>query len=139
VVVWALSTLPAGEIETSYLARIGRFLEPVGRLMGLDWRLTVALLTSFIAKENSIATLGVLFGTGEGVGLAQQMAATFPVSTALAFLTVQMLFVPCVATVAVVRQETHSWAWTLFDLGFLLVVSLTAGAAVYWIARLLAL
>ncbi len=137
VVVWALSTLPAGEIETSYLARLGYLLEPVGRLMGLDWRLTVALLTSFIAKENSIATLGVLFGAGEGAGLAQQLAATFPASTALAFLTVQMLFVPCVATVAVIRQETDSWAWTLFDLGFLLVVSLAAGVAVYWVARLL--
>jgi ferrous iron transport protein B len=50
-----------------------------------------------------------------------------------------MLFVPCVATVAVIRQETDSWKWTLLDLGFLLIVSLTAGAAVYWIARLLGL
>ena len=139
VVIWALSTLPAGEIETSYLARIGYLLEPVGRLMGLDWRLTVALLASFIAKENSIATLGVLFGTGENTGLAQQLATTFPASTALAFLTVQMLFVPCVATVAVIRQETDSWKWTFFDLAFLLIISLTAGAAVYWIARLLGL
>ena len=137
VVVWVLSTLPAGEIQTSYLARIGRLLEPVGRLMGFDWRLTVALLTSFIAKENSIATLGVLFGTGTGGGLAEQLAMTFSAATALAFLTVQMLFVPCVATVAVVRQETDSWAWTLFDLFFLLVVSLGVGTAVYWVVRLL--
>jgi ferrous iron transport protein B len=50
-----------------------------------------------------------------------------------------MLFVPCVATVAVIRQETNSWVWTLFDLAFLLAVSLAAGAAVYWIARLLGL
>jgi ferrous iron transport protein B len=139
VVVWALSTLPAGEVKTSYLARIGRFLEPVGRLIGLDWRLTVALLTSFIAKENSIATLGVLFGTAEGAGLAEQLAATFSAPTALGFLTVQMLFVPCVATVAVIRQETDSWMWTLFDLGFLLAVSLAVGAAVYWVAHLLGL
>jgi len=137
VVVWALSTLPAGEIQTSYLARIGYLLEPVGRLMGFDWRLTVALLTSFIAKENSIATLGVLFGTGAGGGLAEQLAGTFSAATALAFLTVQMLFVPCVATVAVIRQETDSWAWTLFDLFFLLVVSLGVGTAVYWVVRLL--
>jgi ferrous iron transport protein B len=138
VVVWALSALPGGDIDTSYLARIGRFLEPVGRLMGLDWRLTVALLTSFIAKENSIATLGVLFGTGAGAGLAEQLAATFSVATGLAFLTVQMLFIPCVATVAVIRQETDSWVWTLFNLGFLLIVSLAASAAVYWVAHLLA-
>jgi ferrous iron transport protein B len=136
VVVWALSALPAGDIETSFLARIGQLFEPIGRLMGFDWRLTVALLTGFIAKENSIATLGVLFGTSEGPGLAEMMAKTFSVSTALAFLTVQMLFVPCVATVAVIRQETGSWKWTFFDLGFLLVVSLAAGTAVYWVARL---
>ena len=132
----ALSALPSGEVEHSYLAAIGRWLEPVGRLMGLDWRLMVALLTSFIAKENSIATLGVLFGAGEGVGLAETLAATFPASAALAFLAVQMLFVPCVATVAVIRQETGSWRWTLFSLGSLLVVSLLAGTVVYWVARL---
>jgi ferrous iron transport protein B len=135
VAVWALSTLPAGHIQTSYLAHIGRFFEPVGRLMGFDWRLTVALLASFIAKENSIATLGVLFGAGESAGLADTLAKTFSASTALAFLTVQMLFVPCVATVAVIRQETGSWKWTLFDLGFLLVVSLAAGTAIYWVAQ----
>jgi ferrous iron transport protein B len=136
VVVWALSVLPGGEIETSLLAAVGRWLEPLGRLMGFDWRLMVALLTSFIAKENSIATLGVLFGAGEEAGLAETLATTFPASTALAFLVVQMLFVPCVATVAAVRQETKSWGWTLFNVVFLLLVSLVAGVAVYWLARL---
>lgn len=136
VVVWALSTLPGGDVETSFLARIGRLLEPLGGLMGFDWRLTVALLASFIAKENSIATLGVLFGAGEDESLAATLAETFSASTALAFLTVQMLFIPCVATVAVIRQET-SWKWALFDVAFLLVVSLAAGTGVYWIAHLL--
>ncbi len=138
IVVWALSALPGGGIENSYLARIGRWLTPLGGLMGFDWRLTVALLTSFIAKENSIATLGVLFGSAEGAGLATTLAATFPASTALAFLTVQMLFVPCVATVAVVRQETSS-KWMLFDLTFLLILSLVAGMVVYWLAHSLGL
>jgi ferrous iron transport protein B len=136
VVVWALSVLPDGDVESSYLAAFGRWLEPVGQLMGFDWRLTVALLTSFIAKENTIATLGVLFGAGEGVGLADRLAATFPVSAALAFLAVQMLFIPCVATVAVVKQETGAWRWALFNMGFLLLVSLGAGTAVYWLASL---
>ncbi len=136
VVIWALSVLPGGDIETSYLARIGRLLEPAGRLMGFDWRLMVALLTSFIAKENSIATLGVLFGTGEEMGLAGTLAAAFSAPTGLAFLVVQMLFVPCIATVAVVRQESGTWRWTLFDLGFLLVVSWAAGIGIYWLATL---
>lgn len=136
VVVWALSALPGGDIETSFLARIGRLLEPAGRLMGFDWKLMVALLTSFIAKENSIATLGVLFGTGEEMGLAGVLAATFSAPTGLAFLVVQMLFVPCVATVAVVRQESGTWRWTLFSLGFLLVVSWAAGTGIFWLATL---
>ncbi|MDY7077481.1 MAG: ferrous iron transport protein B [Chloroflexota bacterium] len=136
VVVWALSVLPGGEIETSFLARVGRLLEPAGRPMGFDWRMMVALLTSFIAKENVIATLGVLFGAGEEAGLAEMLTATFPAATGLAFLVVQMLFVPCVATVAVVRQETGSWRWTLFNLGFLLVVSWAAGVGVFWLATM---
>ena len=142
IVVWALSVLPGGSVETSYLARAGRWLEPAGRLMGLDWRLIVSLLTSFVASENSIASLGVLFGStglsdgGAGAGLAQTLAAAFPASTGLAFLVVQMLFVPCVATIAAVKQETRSWLWMFFSVGFLLVVSLLAGTAVYWLATL---
>jgi ferrous iron transport protein B len=139
VVVWVLSTLPGGDVDNSYIAAIGRWLEPMGLLMGLDWRLVVALLTSFIAKENSIATLGVIFGAREDAGLTQMLTATYSASSALAFLTVQMLFVPCVATVAVVRQETGSWKWTLLNVGFLLVVSLAAGAGVFWLARTLGL
>jgi ferrous iron transport protein B len=47
-----------------------------------------------------------------------------------------MLFVPCVATVAVVRQETGSWRWTLLNLAFLLIVSWAAGAGVFWLTNL---
>jgi len=135
IVVWALSVLPGGDVEHSILAFFGRWLEPAGRMMGLDWRLIVALLVSFIAKENSIAALGVLFNAGEGTGLAETLASIYSPPTGLAFLTMQVLFIPCVATVAAVRQETKSWRWTLFNLGFLLVVSLGTGAAVFWIAQ----
>ncbi|OQY26262.1 MAG: ferrous iron transport protein B, partial [Anaerolineaceae bacterium 4572_32.1] len=62
VMVWALSVLPYGDVESSLLAGLGRLLAPVGGLMGLDWRMMVALLTSFVAKENTIASLGILFG-----------------------------------------------------------------------------
>jgi ferrous iron transport protein B len=133
VVVWALSILPGGSLQTSYLAQLGHLIEPVGRWMGLDWRLTVALLTSFMAKENAIATLGVLFGSGGG-SLAQQLAATYTTSTALSFLTVSILFIPCAATVAVIRQETGSWRWTLLNVAFMLALSVGVAALVYAIA-----
>ncbi|MAT42337.1 MAG: ferrous iron transport protein B [Anaerolineaceae bacterium] len=132
IVIWALSMLPGGNLETSYLARIGYFLEPIGRWMGLDWRLTVALLTSFAAKENSIATLGVLFGASD-MGLAQTVASTYSLATGLSFLTVSILFIPCAATVAVIKQETNSWKWTLFNIGLMLVVSIGAASGIYWL------
>jgi ferrous iron transport protein B len=132
--IWALSYFPGGNLETSFLAKLGSLLAPVGGWMGMDWRLTVALLTSFLAKENSVATLGVMFGSGESSGLAQTLAATYSPAAGLAFLVVSLLFIPCAATVAVIRQETGSWRWTLFNIAFMLVLSVGAGVAVYQLA-----
>jgi ferrous iron transport protein B len=138
IIIWALSTLPSGDIENSLMATLGRLLEPIGRLMGLDWRMMVALLTSFIAKENAVATLSVLFGTGgSGASLATILRTTLTPAAALAFLVMQMLFIPCVATVGAIRQETMSWRWTIFSVVFLLLVSLTGGVLTYQIASLL--
>ena len=132
VMVWVLSYFPGESVEQSYLAQFGRSLLPVGQFMGMDWRMIVALLSSFIAKENAIATLGILYGTGEeGGGLAETMAAVVSPATALSFLAVTMLFIPCVATVAVMYQETRSWRWTLFGVLLLLLIALSAGVIVY--------
>jgi ferrous iron transport protein B len=135
VIVWLLSYLPQGDIETSYLAMLGKWLEPLGSLMGMTWRMNVALLASFIAKENVIASLSVLYGTTEE-GLTRMLSDLGPI-TGLSFLVVQMLFIPCVATVAAIKQESHSWKWTFVDLGFLLAVSLVSGILVYQIASLI--
>lgn len=138
VVVWALSTLPTGDIGTSYLAAFGRALDPIGRLAGLNWELMVALLASFVAKENSLAVMGVLFGASEsGVGLTALLPTLISPASALAFLAMQMLFIPCVATVAAVRKESGSWGWTLLDLGLLLVISFLGGAFAYQVGLLL--
>jgi ferrous iron transport protein B len=76
-------------------------------LLSLDWPLLVALPASFIAKENAIAALGILYGNGpEGAGLTDTLAAFVPTASALSFLTATMLFIPCVATLAVMRKET---------------------------------
>lgn len=105
--------------------------------MGLGWRMMVALLTSFVAKENTIATLGILYGTSEGAGMAEALGGVLTPAAALAFLAVQMLFIPCVATVAAIRQETASWKWTYFSLALLLIVSLGVGIAIYQSAVLI--
>jgi ferrous iron transport protein B len=134
MVVWALSYLPNGDLNTSYLASIGKFFEPIGSLMGFDWRLTVALIASFPAKENAISTLGVLFGNSTEAGLTATLAATYSGATALSFLVVTMLFIPCMATMAVTKQETNSWRWALQSVFLLLAVSLMAGIVAYNLA-----
>jgi ferrous iron transport protein B len=134
VILWALSALPSGDIQTSYLASLGKALAPIGALMGLQWEMVVALLASFVAKENSIAAMGILFGTGEVAGLAAALSGVLTAPAALAFLVVQMLFIPCVATVAAIRQETRSWGWTAFSVGLLLVLSLAGGILAYRLA-----
>jgi len=136
VVLWALAALPTGEIETSFLAGMGRLMAPVGALMGLSWKMMVALFTSFIAKENAIASLAVIYGAGEEAGLAEILPQVLTPAAALSYLVVQMLFVPCVATVATVFSETNSWKWTLFNLLLLLVISFGLGILVFQIASL---
>jgi ferrous iron transport protein B len=139
VVVWALSEFPTGNLETSYLAQIGSIFAPIGEWMGFDWKLTVALITSFMAKENAIATLGVLFGRTEEHSLLQTIANTYTPAVGLAFMVVTLLFIPCVATVAVIKKETGSWKWPMVNIVLMLVVSIGMGSAVYAIATRLGL
>ncbi len=137
MLIWAFSYLPGGDLQSSYLARFGHLIEPFGHWMGFDWRLSVALISSFPAKENAIATLGVLFGGGVGSSLAQSLASVYSRATALSYLAVSILFIPCAATMAVIRQESGSWKWTLFEIALLLVISLGAGGLIYQTARAL--
>ena len=137
ILLWAFSHYPGGSIQTSYLAMLGRMMAPLGSWMGLEWPMLVALLASFIRKENTIPTLAVLYGGAQNVGLAAALSGHLVPAAALAFLAVQVLFIPCLATLATIRQETRSWRWTLTSLVLLLVISMSAGVLIYQGARLL--
>ena len=94
----------------------------------------VATLTSFVAKENTIVTLGILYRAGgEGSSLVGALAGSLTPAAAVAFLAVQMLFIPCAATVAVIRQETGSWSWswTAFSVAVLAAISFGAGIVIF--------
>jgi ferrous iron transport protein B len=133
VVIWLLSSIPSGNIETSLLASIGKILEPIGVPMGLEWKEMVALISSLVAKENAVATLGVLYGVGEE-GLRQVLPKVMAPASALAFLVVLMLFVPCAATVVVMKREMGSWKWFLSSFILMLMISFFGGLAAYRIA-----
>ena len=141
-VVWALSTYPGPDASDSVLGVVGRFFEPVGALMGLgDWRLLVALFAGFVAKENTVASLGVLFGVGTvavaDAGLAERVASVLTPAGAAAFLVVVMTFLPCLATLAVIRQESKSWSWTAVSVTLMLLVAFVLGIVVYQVGSLL--
>jgi ferrous iron transport protein B len=107
-------------------------LEPFGKLLGLPWPALVALLTGAVAKENTIATLGVLYGN-----IGQTLPPILGTAGSLSMLVFQMLFIPCIATLAAMRQETRSWKWTLASAVMMLVLSTVVSAAVYQLARVL--
>jgi len=132
LVVWAFSYFPTGTIVTSYLGVFGKWLEPASRLLGLPWQVFVALLTSFAAKENTIATLAVLYGN-----INVELPKVLSSAAALGLLAFQMLFVPCVGTIAAIRQETESLKWTAFSVAIMLFLSFGAAIAIYQVGRLL--
>jgi len=111
----------------------------LGKLMGMDWRMTVALVSSFPARENAIATLGDLFGSSPKGSPSQALTAAYSTASALSCLVVTLLFITCMATVTTIRQEIGLWRWTLLNIGLRLVISFGAGIAFYHIALLLRL
>jgi len=131
LVVWAFSYFPTGEITTSYLGMVGKWLQPVGTLMGLPWQVLIALLTSFAAKENTVATLSVLYGNVPAV-----LPSVVSTAAGLGLLAFQMLFVPCVGTIAAIRQETRSIGWTLFSVVLMMLLSFAVSVGIYQVGRL---
>ena len=133
VLIWVLAHLPHGRIEDSYLTWFGQFMEPIGSPMGLDWKMMTALLTSIVAKENSMATLGVLYGVGRD-GLVHTLPTVMSHASALAFLVVLMLFIPCAATLAVMKRELDDWRWFSASFALMLAISFIGGVIAYHLA-----
>ncbi len=130
VIIWILSYLPDGKVEESFLASFGRLLQPIGVPLGLDWKMITALLTGLVAKENIVATMGVLYSVGRE-GISQTLPLIMSPESAAAFLVVMMLFIPCAATVAVLKKEMNSRKWFYATIVMTLIVSYLGGIAAY--------
>lgn len=134
VIIWMVSYFPTGSVEESWLASLGRFIEPLGVPLGLDWKMITALLTGLVAKETVVATLGVLYSVGSE-GLAAVLPTVMSHASAAAFLVVMMLFIPCAATIAVLRQEMKSNRWFYSTIVMTLIVSYAGGVAAFNLVR----
>lgn len=100
----------------SYIGHIGRFIEPVMRPLGLDWRAGVALLTSIPAKELVVSTMAVLYGGDDISSLSKNIVTHSGLTprSAMAFMIFILLFFPCIGTLATIRSETGSNRWMWF-------------------------
>ena len=108
VIIWALTYFPTGDMmdmEHSYLAMIGHWMEPVMRPLGFDWKMSVCLLTGLPAKEAIVSTMGILYPVDSA------LSAFTPVK-AYAFMVFVLLYFPCIATISTLRKEIGvKWAW----------------------------
>jgi ferrous iron transport protein B len=127
--------------RSSFIGRIGGFIEPVFAPLGIDWRAAVALLSGFVAKEIVVSTLGVLHAMGDTVeegalGNALAEAGMTPLS-ALSMMVFLLLYLPCLATTTSIRKETGSYGWMFFSIGYSTAVAWGTAFAVYQGGRLL--
>lgn len=129
-------------IENSVLGQIGRSLEVVTQFASFDWKINVALLSSFAARESSVATLGVLFGQddAENVTLETRMgqeraAQGYGDLTAVALILFFALYPPCLATVIMIRVQTDSYRWMGFSMVFPTLLGLTVATLVFSVGR----
>jgi len=159
IIVWALEYFPHNEAltqqqqqEQSYLGRMGKTIEPVFTPQGFNWKLDVSLLAGVGAKEIVASTIGVLYSGDDSFAdedsfsddnerytrLRQLMLSEgITPLAAYAYLIFILLYFPCVATIAAIKNETGSWRWALFAACYTTVVAWIASALVYQIGSLL--
>ncbi len=133
-------------IVNSALGQVGKALEPVTQLANFDWKINVALLSSFAARESSVATLGVLFDQPEGENQtleermgAEQKAAGYTALTAVALMLFFALYPPCLATTIMIRVQTNSYGWMVFSIIFPTALALSVASLTYSIGTALSL
>ena len=138
IIVWALSYYPTNDnrvaqAENSYMARIGKTIEPAMRPCGFDWRQSVSLLAGVGAKEVVASTMAVVYATSDEE--AEMLEADFesddnelrisqlvhdnmtPLSAASMLLFI-LLYMPCVSTIVAIKNESGKWRWALFTMAY---------------------
>ena len=127
IIIWFLGYYPqhdayenvAEQQENSYIGQIGKAIEPVIKPLGFDWKLGIGLISGVGAKELVVSTLGVLYtneGDVENVNLSNRIPITPLV--ALAYMLFVLIYFPCIATFAAIKQESGSWKWAIFAAGY---------------------
>ncbi len=130
--------LKSKALENSYLGMIGKFSEPLVRPLGLDWKMNVALQTGLAAKEVVVSTLGVLYSLGEvdetNSSLAKTIRDEIPFASAVAFIVVVMVYLPCLAAGVVFTREAGGFKYFVYLVIFTSIAAYSLAFIAYRIA-----
>lgn len=149
VVLWAISTFPrppAGHpnspVEYSIAGRLGKVVAPVLEPLGFDWKVSVAMIPGFAAREVLVSALGTVYAvesgeSDEGAALTERLKADWTLPTALSLLVWYVFAPQCLATFAVMQRETRSWRWTAASFFSLLAAAWIAAFFTFKIASAL--
>jgi ferrous iron transport protein B len=140
LVLWVLAHLPivhtangvftAPELAESLVGRMGHLVEPLIAPLGFNWKIGIGLISSVLAREVMVSTMGTLYGADPGtqaLSLQNALHSDMTLGGALALMIFFAFAMQCTSTMAVVRRETNSWKWPAFQFGYML--ALAYGAA----------
>ncbi len=129
------------QLENSAAGRIGRAMEPAIKPLGFDWKIGTALIGAMAAKEVFVAQLGIVYAVGEAdeqsQALTDKLRADYSRLQAFCIMLFCLVSAPCVATVAMTRQESGSWKWAAFQFGGLTALAYILTLVVYQIGTLI--
>jgi ferrous iron transport protein B len=135
----------AEQARFSFAGRIGSFIEPVIKPLGFDWRMGVALLSGFMAKEVVVSTMGTIYGVGEADETSESLRRSLATDpgysqlSAYAFLVFVLLYMPCMSAMAVFARESGSIKEVWYQLGYTFSLAWGASFIVYQGGKLLGL
>ena len=145
IVIWFLGYYPRNEAyatpaeqqENSYIGKIGKAIEPAIRPLGFDWQLGVGLLSGAGAKELVVSSLSVLYNNEaevDGEGWTSRLGITPLVG--FCYMLFVLLYFPCVATIAAIREESGRWRWALFTVVYTTLLAWIVTFVVYQVGSL---
>jgi ferrous iron transport protein B len=128
-------------MEQTYIGRIGNTIEPALRPAGLDWRMSVSLLTGFVAKEVVVSSMGVLYNIGtdedeESEGLRDVLQRNYTPLQGMSFMLFVLLYTPCIVALITLIKEIHSWKWSVFSVAYQLALAWIVAVATYQLGML---
>ena len=135
--------IASAKLEASYAGHLGKMIEPAIRPLGFDWKIGIALITSFAAREVFVGTMATIYSVGsteDEMTIREKMAKErnpftggprYDIATALSLLLFYVFAMQCMSTLAVTKRETKTWKWPMVQLGFMSVLAYAFSLVAY--------